>query len=149
MALLSQDKVIGWLRTTSTFSTISSLSSPSCPRPQAASLLFTRWKTGGTTITGALFLRPVFLLLLVCFSAELCQINDLSINVIQERPPTLNSNSKVFLIFSSRVRDHTGVLSLMGHHGILNEEVGGTLLNASMVVSSQQLKIKKVHQTSF
>lgn len=60
MALLSQDKVIGWLRTTSTFSTISSLSSPSCPRPQAASLLFTRWKTGGTTITGARFSQASF-----------------------------------------------------------------------------------------
>lgn len=70
-------------------------------------------------------------------------------NVIHSRPPTLNSNSKVLLIFSSRVCDHAGVLALMGHHGILNEEVRATLLNASVAVSSQQLKIKKVHQTSF
>lgn len=60
MALLSQDRLIWWLRTTSTFSTISSLSSPSCPRPQDASLLFTRWKIGGTSVTGACFVRAIF-----------------------------------------------------------------------------------------
>lgn len=70
-------------------------------------------------------------------------------NVIRERQPTLNSNSKVFLIFSSRVCDHASVLALMGHHGVLNEEVRAALLNASMVVSSQQLKIKRAHQTLF
>ena len=48
MALLSQERLTGWPKTTSRFSIMSSLSSPSCPRPQAASLLVTRWKTGGT-----------------------------------------------------------------------------------------------------
>lgn len=60
-----------------------------------------------------------------------------------KRQHTLNSNSKVSLIFSRRVGDHTGVLSLMGHHGIFNEEVGASFLNASMDVSCQQLKTKK------
>lgn len=48
MALLSQDRLTGWPRTTSSRSTMSSLSSLSCPRPQAASLFVTLWKTGGT-----------------------------------------------------------------------------------------------------
>lgn len=48
MALLSQDRLTGWPKTTSSFSTMSSLPSLSCPRPQAASLFVTRWKTGGT-----------------------------------------------------------------------------------------------------
>lgn len=60
-----------------------------------------------------------------------------------KRQHTLNSNSKVSLIFSSRVGDHTGVLSLMGHGGIFNEEVGASFLNASMDVSCQQLKTKR------
>lgn len=51
MALLSQERLTGWPKTTSRFSIMSSLSSPSCPRPQAASLLVTRWKTGGTSNT--------------------------------------------------------------------------------------------------
>lgn len=48
MALLSQDRLTGWPRTTSSLSTMSSLSSSSCPKPQAASLFVTLWKTGGT-----------------------------------------------------------------------------------------------------
>lgn len=48
IALLSQDRLTGRPKTTSSLSTMSTLSSPSCPRPQAASLLVTLWKTGGT-----------------------------------------------------------------------------------------------------
>lgn len=47
MALLSQDRLTELPKTTSRFCTLSSLS-PSCPKPQAASVLVTRWKIGGT-----------------------------------------------------------------------------------------------------
>lgn len=53
---------------------------------------------------------------------------------------TLNGDTKVSLVLSRRVGDHTGVLPFMGQHGILYEEQVATLLNASMEVSSQQLK---------
>ena len=52
MALLSQDRLMGCPRTTSVFSVMSLSSWPpsssSSLRPQAASLLTTRWNTGGT-----------------------------------------------------------------------------------------------------
>lgn len=59
---------------------------------------------------------------------------------------TLNGDTKISLVLSCRVGDHTGVLALMGKHGILYEEVVATLLNASIEVSSQQLKTKKIHK---
>lgn len=59
---------------------------------------------------------------------------------------TLNGYTKVSLVLSSSVGDHTGVLPLMGQHGVLYEEEVATLLNAGMDVSSQQLKTKKIHE---
>ena len=58
---------------------------------------------------------------------------------------TLNGDMKVSLVLSCGVGDHAGVLPLVGHHGVLYVEVVATLLNASMGVSSQQLKTKKIH----
>lgn len=59
---------------------------------------------------------------------------------------TLNGDTKVSLVLSCRVGDHTGVLAFMGQHGVLNGEGVATLLNASMDVSSQQLKTKRMHE---
>ncbi len=59
---------------------------------------------------------------------------------------TLNGDTKVSLVLSCRVGDHTGVLPLMGQHGVLYEEGVATLLNAGMEVSSQQLNTKNIHQ---
>lgn len=59
---------------------------------------------------------------------------------------TLNCDTKVSLVLSSRVGDHTGVLPLMGQHCILYGEEVAILLNASMNVSSQQLKTKEIRQ---
>lgn len=47
---------------------------------------------------------------------------------------------EVSLVLSCRVGDHTGVLSLVGQHGILYVEEVATLLNASMQGSTKQLK---------
>jgi len=53
---------------------------------------------------------------------------------------------EVSLVLSSRVGDHAGVVALMRQHGVLHVEDEAALLNASMEVSSQQLKTKKIHQ---
>lgn len=62
---------------------------------------------------------------------------------------TLNGDVKVSLVLSCRVGDHTGVLPLMGQHGVLYVEEIATLLNAGMHVSSQQLKTERIHQVKY
>lgn len=59
---------------------------------------------------------------------------------------TLNGDMKVSLVLSCRVGHHTGVLPLMGQHGVVYVQEIAALLNASMEVSSQQLKTEKIHQ---
>lgn len=56
---------------------------------------------------------------------------------------TLDGDMKVSLVLSCRVGDHTGVLPLMGQHGVLYEEGVAPHLNAGMEVSSQRLKTKE------
>lgn len=65
-----------------------------------------------------------------------------------ETKHTLNDDVEVSLVLSCRVGDHTRVLPLMGQHGILNVKDGATLLNADMDVSTQQLKTKRIPQTT-
>lgn len=45
---------------------------------------------------------------------------------------TLNGDTKVPLVLSSRVDDHTGILPLMRQHSVLYDEKVATLLNAGM-----------------
>lgn len=56
---------------------------------------------------------------------------------------TLNYDTEISLVFSSRVCDHTGVLSFMEQHGVFDDEAVAKLLNASMDASSQGLQSQK------
>lgn len=47
---------------------------------------------------------------------------------------------EVSLVLSSRVGDYTGVLPLMGQHGIFYVKKGTFFLNPSMNISNEQLK---------
>lgn len=52
---------------------------------------------------------------------------------------------EISLVLSCRVSDHTGVLALVGQHGILYVEDVATLLKASVQGSTKQLKKQYIH----